>query len=157
MFILQWTETSTHFCSLIVWLLNSSGWLFPPSLVKRLILISSLLMWTYSRLQPYGCIRSLRNEMCFQGVKWLGVKEILRRIGSTIRSWKILCICPVVRIVYQWTYLLKISRQQEHCRLQDGNKILNALRWVRSGFFVRASILPRARPVTLFSLRETAT
>jgi hypothetical protein len=112
--------------------------------------------------------------MCFQGVKWLGVKEILRRIGSTIRSWKILCMdyqiesavsdkFPCIAILV-CTHCLSIngfaknqsteiyscvSRQQEpsdlfsrFVQLQDGNKILNALRWVRSGFFVRASILP---------------
>jgi hypothetical protein len=46
-------------------------------------IFSSAVLWT---------IWSVRNEMCFQGLRWLGVKEILRRTASLIRSWRPLCL-----------------------------------------------------------------
>jgi hypothetical protein len=34
---------------------------------------------------------SVRNEICFQELRWPGVKELLRRLRYTIRSWHLLC------------------------------------------------------------------
>lgn len=36
-------------------------------------------------------IWTIRNEMCFQGLKWPGVEVLSRNLLSTIRSWKPLC------------------------------------------------------------------
>jgi hypothetical protein len=35
---------------------------------------------------------STRNELCFQGKSWPGVKNILRRLCSIIRTWRPLCL-----------------------------------------------------------------
>jgi hypothetical protein len=46
-------------------------------------IFSSATLWT---------LWSIRNEMCFQGLKWPGVKEVMRRIGYLIKSWRLLCL-----------------------------------------------------------------
>jgi hypothetical protein len=45
-------------------------------------IFSSATLWT---------LWLVRNEMCFQELRWPGVKDLLRRLRYTIRSWHLLC------------------------------------------------------------------
>jgi hypothetical protein len=46
-------------------------------------IFSSAVLWT---------LWSTRNAMCFQGLSWPGVKELLRKTVVLIRSWRLLCL-----------------------------------------------------------------
>ena len=45
--------------------------------------ISSATLWS---------IWTIRNAMCFQGLRWPGVKVLLQRTSAFIRSWRVLCL-----------------------------------------------------------------
>jgi hypothetical protein len=46
-------------------------------------IFSSAVMWV---------LWTVRNERCFQGLKWPGVKVLVSKLWATIRSWKPLCM-----------------------------------------------------------------
>jgi hypothetical protein len=50
---------------------------------NSVIYITSVALWT---------LLSVYNEMCFQVLRWLRVREMLTRIEILIGSWKVLCL-----------------------------------------------------------------
>jgi hypothetical protein len=58
-------------------------WWISESKNSVLNMFTSAVLWT---------LWSTRNDLCFQGRSWPGVKGLLRRLCSLIRSWKPLCL-----------------------------------------------------------------